>query len=245
MLLAAKCHLGSKNCLVQMEQYVHTRRDDGIHIINLGKTWEKLLLAARIIVAIENPEDVCVISARPLGQRAAHKFAHYVGCKAIASRFTPGSFTNFITRSFKEPRLIVVTDPYADYQAIREASLVSIPVIALCDTDSPMSCINVAIPTANKGKHAIGLMYWLLAREILRLRGSISRQEPWNVMVDMFFYRGSEDVETPKGQFEDKAQPDAATEAAAAESSWDAAATSTATAEWAAAEVTATTASGW
>ena len=40
----------------------------GVHIINLKKTWEKLLLAARIIVSIENPADVCVISARPYGQ---------------------------------------------------------------------------------------------------------------------------------------------------------------------------------
>ena len=40
----------------------------GVHIINLRKTWEKLLLAARIIVGIENPADVGVISARPYGQ---------------------------------------------------------------------------------------------------------------------------------------------------------------------------------
>jgi len=38
-------------------------------------------------------------------------------------------------------------------------------------------------------------MYWLLAREVLRLRGSIQRQTPWNVMVDMFFYRDPEETE--------------------------------------------------
>lgn len=149
---------------------------------------EKIVLAARIITAIDNPSDVCVISARPYGQRAVLKFAAHTGAQAIAGRFTPGSFTNYITRSFKEPRLIVVTDPRTDAQAIKEASYVNIPVIALCDTDSPTEYVDVAIPTNNKGRHAIGCIWWMLAREVLRLRGTIyNRETPWDVMVDLYF----------------------------------------------------------
>jgi len=203
-----------------MEPYVWKRRADGIHILNIGKTWEKLVLAARIIAAVENPNDVCVISARPYGHRAVLKFAANTGAQAIAGRFTPGSFTNYITRSFKEPRLIIVTDPRVDHQAIREASYVNIPVIALCDTDAPLRFVDVAIPTNNKTRHSIGLIWWLLAREVLRLRGTIPRSPAgWNVMVDMFFYRDPEEVE--KQQQEEAAAKTQQVEDAPAATEWD------------------------
>jgi len=220
MLLAANCHIGTKNCDKHMEPYVWKRRPDGIHIINIGKTWEKLVFAARIIAAVENPNDVCVISARPYGQRAVLKYAANTGAQAIAGRFTPGNFTNYITRSFKEPRLIIVTDPRVDHQAIREASYVNIPVIALCDTDAPLKFVDVAIPTNNKSRHSIGLIWWLLAREVLRLRGTIPRtSDGWSVMVDMFFYRDPEEVE--KEQQEAAAAKTVGQEETAPLSEWD------------------------
>jgi len=142
------------------------------------------------------------------------KFARYTGATPIAGRFTPGAFTNQIQAAFREPRLLVVTDPVTDHQPITEASYVNIPVIAFCNTDSPLRYVDVAVPCNNKGTHSVGLMWWMLAREVLRLRGTISRNLPWetDVMPDLFFYRDPEEQEKEEAAKAEaaKAEADAA-----------------------------------
>jgi len=194
-MLAATVHIGSDNSETTMEQYVFKKKNDGINIINLKKTWEKILLAARAIAAVENPADVFVCASRPYTQRAVLKFARYINCSSVAGRFTPGAFTNQIQAAFREPRLLVISDPRSDHQPITEGSYANVPVIAFCNIDSPTKFIDIAIPCNNKSPHSIGLMWWMLAREVLRLRGSIGRGTPWEVMPDLFFYRDPEEAE--------------------------------------------------
>ena len=69
------------------------------------------------------------------------------------------------------------------FQPIREAALGNIPTIAFCDTDSPMRHVDIGIPSNNKGKHSIGCLFWMLARMVLQMRGTIPPRQPWEVMV--------------------------------------------------------------
>jgi small subunit ribosomal protein SAe len=99
-----------------MHDYIFRRRADGLHIIDVSKTWEKIQLAARVIVTIENASDVIAVSSRPYAQRAVLKYATYTGAQHAAGRYTPGTFTNQITKQFREPRVLVVGDPRQDFQ---------------------------------------------------------------------------------------------------------------------------------
>lgn len=193
MLIACRSHVASKNITTHMTPYAYGRMEDGSYVFNPKMTLEKIRLAARIICGIENPADVCVVSSRVYGQRAVLKFAKYTGATALPTKFTPGTFTNQIQKKFLEPRLLIITDPITDHQAIMESSYVNIPVIAICDSDSPLRYIDVAIPANNKGVQQIGIIYWMLAREVLRIRGTISYKKEWDVMPDLFFYRESTD----------------------------------------------------
>ncbi len=214
-MLAAKVHIGSTNCSFGMEPYVFSKSRSA-YIFNLGKVWEKIKLAARMIYAVEEPRDVLAISAKPFGQRAVHKFSQFLGAMCINQRFTPGFFTNHsIKGKFVEPRLIIVCDPNTDTQAIREASYANIPCIALCDSDANLSYVDCVIPCNTKNKMSMGLVMWLLTREVLRLRGELPRSQDWKVLPDLFFYRDQADEQKIQNEIDGEGEAPVAQEEAA------------------------------
>ncbi|ELW61803.1 40S ribosomal protein SA [Tupaia chinensis] len=181
-----------------------SHENDGISIINLRRTWEKLLLAARAIVVIENLADISVISSRNMAHRAVLKFAAATGATPIARHCTPRTFTNQIQATSWEPHLLVVTDPKVDDQPLTEAFYVKVPTIALRNTDSYLHCVDIAI-ACNKGAHSVGLMWWMLARDILCMCATISCEYPWEVMPDLYFYRDFKEIEKEEQAAAEKA----------------------------------------
>uniref|UniRef100_H0XPM6 40S ribosomal protein SA n=1 Tax=Otolemur garnettii TaxID=30611 RepID=H0XPM6_OTOGA len=181
--LAAGTHLDGPNLDFQREQHICRRKSDGAYIINLKRTWEKLLLVAHTIVAFENPADVNVISSRNTGQRAMLKFAAATSAAPIAGHLTPGTFTNQIQAVFWELCLLEVTDPRADHQPLT-------PTIALCHTDFPPHYVDITIPCNNKGALSVGCWSW----EVLHMRGTISTHH-LQVMPHLHSYRDTEETE--------------------------------------------------
>lgn len=185
-LIQSKCHIGSRNYNIQMKRYIHHFNPKGIPIFNVNETYDKIRLAARIIAGM-NPEEVLCVSSRESGQRAVVKFSQVTGCNVAPSgKWCSGTLTNHQTKNFMEPKLLVVVDPYADFKPIKEGSYMNIPVISLCDTKNSLKFIDVVIPCNNDNTHSIAQIFWLLAREVLTLKGDIDSPDDFVEVVDLF-----------------------------------------------------------
>lgn len=195
-LIQSDCHIGSRNYNVQMKRFIHHVTKEGVPIFKIDETYERIKLAARIIAGVSDLTEVFAISSREFGQRAVIKFASHTKCSVTSSsRWTPGSLTNHQTRQFKEPKVLIVVDPHADFKPIKEASYTNIPVIALCDTHNNLKFVDVSIPCNNNSTESISMVFWMLAREVLILRGQLDKDDDeWaDVLVDLFYYKNVTD----------------------------------------------------
>ncbi len=173
-LLAAGLHIGTRIKTGDMEAYIYRVRPDGLFILNIGKTDEKIRLAARFIARFEEGR-VLIVSSRLYGKTPVEKFCGITKTVPIIGRFMPGLISNPLQPYHADPQVVMVTDPRADWQAIKEASSAGVPVIALCDTDNVFSGVDLAIPVNNKGRRALAMIYYLLARQVLRERRTSPR----------------------------------------------------------------------
>lgn len=170
--LAAGIHIGTQQKNADMKPYIYRVRDDGLYVLDVKKTDSKIREAAKFLSKFP-PERILVVSRRQYGQMPIEDFAKLTGATAIAGRFIPGTLTNPNLKSFIEPEVLVVTDPRGDGQGLKEANKIGIPVVALCDTDNATASVDLVIPTNNKGKKALVIVYWLLTRETLREKGQL------------------------------------------------------------------------
>ena len=171
-LLVAGCHFGGKKITKQMKKYVYTVRSDGIAIFDVKKMYEKIQVAARMIASVD-PDSVISVSGKPAGQRAVYKFGHFTKTQTVTGRWSPGMLTNQTTKKFVEPRLLIVTDPRTDYNAILESSYVNVPVIAICNTDNNLKYVDCAIPCNNRSNRAIAMIWYLLTKAVLEVKNQM------------------------------------------------------------------------
>ena len=183
--LAAGLHIGTQQKTSDMEKYIFRVRSDGLYVLDIRKTNERIMSAAKFLAKYD-PEDILVVATRQYGQAPVKKFGEIVGCKTIPGRFIPGTLTNPNYNKFIEPKVIVVTDPRSDSQAIVESKQIGVPIVGLCDTENLLSTVDVVIPVNNKGRKAIALVYWLLARQILREKEILGEFEDLDVPATDF-----------------------------------------------------------
>ncbi|MFW5939767.1 MAG: 30S ribosomal protein S2 [Halolamina sp.] len=169
--LSAGVHIGTQQKTNDMERFIHRVRDDGLYVLDVSQTDGRIRTAASFL-ANYDPEQVLVTSSRQYGRFPAEKFAEAIGARARTGRFIPGTLTNPKYDGYIEPDVVVVTDPIGDAQAVKEAITVGIPVIAMCDSNNAVSNVDLVIPTNNKGRRALSVVYWLLANETLDNRGA-------------------------------------------------------------------------
>ncbi|OPY30163.1 MAG: 30S ribosomal protein S2 [Methanocella sp. PtaU1.Bin125] len=168
--LAAGVHIGTQQKTEDMKKFIYRVRSDGLYVLDVQSTDERIRAAAKFLSRYD-PANILVVCARQYGQHPAEMFAKAIGAKEIVGRFIPGSLTNPAYMFFAEPDVVVVTDPIGDMQAVNEAINIGVPVVAMCDTNNMTQNIDLVIPTNNKGRKALALIYWLLAREVSKERG--------------------------------------------------------------------------
>jgi small subunit ribosomal protein S2 len=193
-LLSAGIHIGTRMKTKDMEQFIYRVRPDGLFVLDVKKTDERIRIAARFLARFE-PARIAAVAARLYAYEPVKKFCEVTGATPIIGRFIPGLLSNPTYPNRIEPNVLIVSDPRADFQAVKEASSAGIPVIALCSTDNEFSGVDLVISTNNKGRRALAVIYWLLARQILRERGELPPDKDLPLTIEDFEAKISKEEE--------------------------------------------------
>ena len=178
-------HIGTRQKTSDIKEFIYKVRNDGLYIIDVKKTDERIKAAAQFLSKYD-PSKVLVVSVRQYGQKPIRKMSDHTGIRILDGRFRPGTLTNPNSKDFFEPEIIILTDPLADIQALHEAKNIGIPVVALCDTNNELKFLDIVIPTNNKGRRALALVYWLLTRAIIKEQGKIKSYDNFKPTIEDF-----------------------------------------------------------
>ena len=176
-------NIGTQQKSADMQRFIERVREDGLYMLNVNMTDHRIRSIAAMLNTYD-PPSIMVVSARQYGQRPARMFAEAIGAHASVGRFIPGSLTNPSLRSYVEPDILFVTDPAADQQALIEAVNSGLPIVGIVDANNNLRNVDIALPANNKGRRSLALVYYLLAREVLKIRGETT-DEQWASEQDL------------------------------------------------------------
>jgi len=184
-LLSAGIHIGTRMKTKDMVPFIYRMRPDGLYVLDVKKTDERIRTVAKFLARFE-PSKIIAVAARLYGREPVKRFCEVTKATPMVGRFIPGMLSNPLYARRIEPNVVIVSDPKADSQAVKEAGAMGIPVIALCSTDNEFASVDLVIPTNNKGRRALAVIYWLLARQILRERGELPPDGSPTLSIDDF-----------------------------------------------------------
>jgi len=184
-ILSTGIRVGTQVKTKFMKPYITKASPEGLYMIDLDITLERIKIAAKFINRIDM-DKVIVCSGREYANTPIEKFCEVTGAVEMLGRFMPGTLTNPSLPYYIEPQLLLISDPQVDSQAITEATNAGIPVIGVSNTDNITSKVDLVIPANNRGRKSLATIYWLLAHEILVERGELKEDEPLKYEIDDF-----------------------------------------------------------
>ena len=168
-----------------MKSFITKTTDEGLYMLDGDMTLEKIMTSAKFINRV-GAENIIVCSGRQYAGIPIEKFCEMTGAKHHLGRFMPGTLTNPSLPYYIEPKIVFISDPEVDEQALIEATNAGIPVIGLSNTENITSKLDIIIPANNRGRRALATMYWLLVRQILIEKGELKENESMKYEIDDF-----------------------------------------------------------
>ena len=185
MVLSTGIRVGTQVKTKFMIPFITKASPEGLYMLDLDITLEKIKTAAKFINRV-GTDKLIVCSGRQYANTPIEKFCEMLDTKKLLGRFLPGTLTNPSLPYYIEPKLVLISDPQVDEQAIIEATNAGIPIIGIANTDNITSKLDVVIPANNRGRKALATVYWLLVRQILIERGELKENDSMKYEIDDF-----------------------------------------------------------
>lgn len=186
--LTTGSHIGTIFKNGDMKRFIFKKRKDGLYVLDVENMDARINAAAQFLSQFPL-EKIAVVARRLYSQAPSKKFAELTGSMILTGRFIPGTFTNPQQKYFVEPKVVIVSDPETDSQAVIEASRQHIPIVALASTHNSLSFVDLAVPINNRGRKSLALLFWVLTRELLKSRGDIKKDDDFTTPMEEFEYK--------------------------------------------------------